>query len=70
MESLGMALIGQNRCTTKDEELDLDNQIGLWLLQFLLVVPFLVFLTTQMAILLLNASNQTFAPGGSRRLHR
>ncbi|TDL26147.1 Zn-dependent exopeptidase [Rickenella mellea] len=56
-------LIQANGQAIKDEDLDEDNVIGLWFLQFLLAVPFPVILITEIGVMLLAALGQTLADG-------
>lgn len=58
-------LLGQNGRTLKKEDVDEDNQIGLWLIQFLLSVPFPVILASQLAIVFLHALRQGLTDGTS-----
>ncbi|KAH8119687.1 Zn-dependent exopeptidase [Phellopilus nigrolimitatus] len=58
-------LLAQNGRGIKKSEIDEDNEIGLWFIQFLLAVPFPVILITQVGLLLVNALSQTLADGSS-----
>ena len=49
----------------KKSEINEADGIGLWIMEFLLCVPFQVILLTQVALMLLNALNQTLADGSS-----
>ncbi|KAI5115976.1 hypothetical protein M0805_002625 [Coniferiporia weirii] len=58
-------LLTQNGRTIRKKDIDEDNEMGLWIVQFLLMVPFPVILITQIAVMLLNALPQTLADGNS-----
>lgn len=58
-------LLQRDRRIPIKSDIDEDNQIGLWLLQFLVAVPFPVILITQAAIMLINGANQTLVDGSS-----
>lgn len=56
-------LLGVNGRTVEESEIDEDNQMGLWGLQFLLAVPFPVILITHVGLMLMNSLGQTLADG-------
>ena len=56
-------LLGENGRAVKESEVDEDNQMGLWVIQFLLAVPFPVILITHVGIMLMNSLGQTLADG-------
>ncbi|EJD06808.1 Zn-dependent exopeptidase [Fomitiporia mediterranea MF3/22] len=56
-------LLGENGLAIRKSEIDEDNVIGLWFLQYLLAVPFPVILITQLGVMLMNALPQTLADG-------
>lgn len=58
-------LLGQNGHKLKKEDVDEDNQIGLWLIQFLLSVPFPVILVSQLATVFIHSLRQGLADGTS-----
>ena len=58
-------LLGTNGQAIERSEIEEDNELGLWAVQYLLSVPFPVILVTQMALMLLNSLNQTLADGSS-----
>ena len=58
-------LLGTNGQAIERSEIEEDNELGLWAVQYLLSVPFPVILVTQMAFMLLNSLNQTLADGSS-----
>ncbi|THH09454.1 hypothetical protein EW145_g2012 [Phellinidium pouzarii] len=58
-------LLAQHGRTIRKSEINGDNEKGLWVIQFLLAVPFPVILITQISIMLLNALSQALADGNS-----
>ncbi|KAL5525905.1 hypothetical protein ACEPAG_7243 [Sanghuangporus baumii] len=60
-------LLAQNGRAIKKSDIDEGNVIGLWLVQYLLIVPFPVILVTQIAVMMLNALNQTLVDGSPVR---
>lgn len=56
-------LLGRNGHAIPKEEVDEDNQVAVWLLQFLVYVPFPVILVSQLGLLLIRTLDQTLADG-------
>lgn len=58
-------LLATNGRVVSQSEIEEDNEMGLWIAQYLLSVPFPVILVTQIALMLLYSLNQTLADGSS-----
>lgn len=58
-------LLATNGRVVSQSEIEEDNELGLWIAQYLLSVPFPVILVTQIALMLLYSLNQTLADGSS-----